>query len=84
MGDRDVEKRNSGNKVGLFVSSQKEYWKNRLLLSNQLKFHQVLDGKSHEEIIISGKGKTRELWSRIWEKDLKHNKSVDWIQKIAQ
>ena len=28
--------------------------------------------------------KTRIFLSRTWEKDLKHNKSADWIQKVAE
>ena len=28
--------------------------------------------------------KTRELWSGIWEKNVKHNESADWIQNVAK
>ena len=52
--------------------------------SIQPKFYQELDGKSHEENIIPGKEKSREFWSGIWEKDVKHNESADWIQKVAE
>ena len=43
-----------------------------------------MDGKSHEENIIPDEEKTREFWSGIWEKDVKHNESADWIQKVAE
>ena len=43
-----------------------------------------MDGKSHEENIILDKEKTREFWSGIWEKDVKHNESADWIQKVTE
>ena len=33
--------------------------------------------------MIPNKEKTREFWSEIWEKDMKHNESGDWIQKAA-
>ena len=33
---------------------------------------------------ISYREKTKELWSGIWEKDVKHNESADWIQKNAE
>ena len=42
-----------------------------LFQSNQSKFYQELYGKSHEDNIIPDKEKTREFWSRIWEKNLK-------------
>ena len=59
-------------------------WQNRLFQSNQLQFYQELDGKPHEENIIPDKEKTREFWSGIWEKDVKHNESAYWIQKVAE
>ena len=40
--------------------------------------------KSHEDNIISDKKKTREFWSGIWEKNVKHNESTDWIQNVAE
>ena len=55
-----------------------------LFQSNQSKFYQELDGKSREENKIPDKEKTREFWSGIWEKDVKHNESADWIQKVAK
>ena len=61
----------------------KQYQQNRLFQSNHSKFYQELDGKSHEENIIKVKKKTREFWSGIWEKDVRHNESADWIQKVA-
>ena len=33
---------------------------------------------------MPGKEKTRGFWSGIQEKDVKHNESVDWIQKVAE
>ena len=60
------------------------YRQNRLLQPNQSKFYQELDGKSHEENIITDKKKTREFLSGIWEKNVKHNKNADWIQKVAE
>ena len=62
----------------------KQYRKNRLFQSNQSNFYQELDGKSHEENIIPDKEKTREFWSGIWEKGVKHNESADWIQKVEK
>ena len=62
----------------------KQYRQNRLFQSNQSKFYQELDGKAHEENIIQDKEKTRELQSGIWEKDVKHNESADWIQKVTE
>ena len=61
-----------------------QYRQNRLLQSNQSKFYQELDGKSHEENIIPDKEKTREFLSGIWEKNVKHSKNADWIQKVAE
>ena len=52
--------------------------------SNQSKFYQELDGKSHEENIIPGKEKTREFCYGIWGENVKHNESADWIQKVAK
>ena len=43
-----------------------------------------MDGKSHEENIILDKEETREIWSGIWEKNVKHIESADWIQKVAK
>ena len=43
-----------------------------------------MDGKSHEENIIPDKEKTREFLSGIWEKNVKHSKNADWIQKVAE
>ena len=43
-----------------------------------------MDGKPYEENMIPDKEKTREFWSGIWEKDVKHNESADWIQKVAE
>ena len=43
-----------------------------------------MDGKSHEQNIKSDKEKTREFWSKMWEKNVKHNESADWIQKVAE
>ena len=40
--------------------------------------------KALEENILPDKEKAREFWSRIWEKDVKHNESADWIQKVAE
>ena len=60
------------------------YRQNKLFQSNQSKFYQELDGKSHEENIITDKKKTREFLSGIWEKNVKHNKNADWIQKVAE
>ena len=62
----------------------KQYRQNRLFHSNQSKFYQELDGKSHGENIIPDKEKAREFWSGIWEKDVKHNERADWIQKVAE
>ena len=59
------------------------YRQNRLFQFNQSKFYQELDGKSHEENVVPDKEKTRVFWSRIWERDVKHNKSKDWILKVA-
>ena len=61
-----------------------QYRQNRLLQSNQSKFYQELDGKSHEENIIPNNEKTREFWSGIWEKNIKQNENADWIQKVAE
>ena len=90
MGDRNVKKGKSEDKVRSSVSSQKkgykgaaeelkqqiktkaatlkqyknrvkQYRQNRLFQSNQSKFFQKLDGKSHEENIIQDKEKTREF-----------------------
>ena len=41
----------------------KQYRQSRLIQSNQSKFYQELDGKSHEENKIPDKEKTREFWS---------------------
>ena len=60
------------------------YRQNKLFQSNQSKFYQELDGKSHEENIIPNKEKTREFWSGIWEKNIKQNENADWIQKVAE
>ena len=43
-----------------------------------------MDGKSHEENIYRIRKITREFWSGIWDKDLKHKESADWIQKVAE
>ena len=43
-----------------------------------------MDGKTHEENIILDKEKNREFWSKIWGKNVKHNESGDWIQKLAE
>ena len=43
----------------------KQYQQNRLFHSNQSKFYQELEGKSHEENIILDKEKNREFWSEI-------------------
>ena len=59
------------------------YRQNRLFQFNQSKFYQELDGKSHEENVVPDKEKTRVFWSRTWERDVKHNKSKDWILKVA-
>ena len=40
--------------------------------------------KSHEQNIIPDKEKTREFWSGIWEKNVKHNENADWVQKVAE
>ena len=48
----------------------KQYRQNWLLQSNQSKFYQEFDGKSHEENIIPDKEKTREFWFGIWGKDV--------------
>ena len=40
--------------------------------------------KSHEENIIPDKEKTREFWSGLWEKNVKHSENTDWIQKAAE
>ena len=55
-----------------------------MLQSNQSKFCQELDEKSHEENIIPGKEKTREFCYGIWGENVKHNESADWIQKVAE
>ena len=34
--------------------------------------------------MIPDKEETREFWSGIQEKDVKHNESADWIQKVAE
>ena len=60
------------------------YRQNKLFQSNQSKFYQELDGKSHEENIIPNNEKTREFWSGIWERNIKHNENADWIQKVAE
>ena len=62
----------------------KQYRQDRLFQSNQSKFYQELDGKSHEENIILDKEKTRVFQPGIWEEDVKHNETVDWIQKLAE
>ena len=62
----------------------KQYQQNRLFQSNRWNFFQELDGKSHEGNIIPDKERTREFWSGIWEKYVKHNETVDWIQKVAK
>ena len=61
-----------------------QYRQNRLFQSNQCKFYQELDGKSHEENMIPYKKKARELWSGKWEKNVKDNKNADGIQKVAE
>ena len=43
-----------------------------------------MDGRSHEENIKLDIEKTREFWSGIWEKDVKHNQSVDWIEEVTE
>ena len=45
---------------------------------------QELNGKSHEGNIIPDKEKTREFWSGIWEKDVKHNESADGFRKYQK
>ena len=61
-----------------------QHRQNRLFQSNQYKFYQELDGKSHEENIILNKEKTREFWSGIWEKIVKLDENLDWIQKVPE
>ena len=61
-----------------------QHRQNRLFQSNQYKFYQELDGKSHEENIILNKEKTREFWSGIWEKNVKLDENLDWIQKVPE
>ena len=61
-----------------------QYRQNRLFQSNQSKFYQEWDGKSHEQNIMPDKEKTREFWSGICEKNVKHNESADWIQNVAE
>ena len=46
-------------------------------------FYQELDRNSHGNDIIPDKEK-REFWCRVWEKDIKHSESADWIQKVAE
>ena len=48
--------------------------------SNQSKFYQELDGKLHKEDIILYNEETRKFQPRIWDKDVKHKESADWIQ----
>ena len=60
-----------------YKNKVKQYQQNRLFQSNQSKFYQKLDGKSHEENIIPDTGKTRKFRSGIWEKDVTHNESAD-------
>ena len=43
-----------------------------------------MDENPHEENVITDKEKTRKFWCGIWEKDVKHNESADWIQKAAE
>ena len=43
-----------------------------------------MDGKLYEENIKPDKEKTREFWAGIWEKDVKHYGSADWIQKVTE
>ena len=61
-----------------------QYRQNRLFQSNQSKFYQEWDGKSYEQNIMPDKEKTREFWSGICEKNVKHNESADWIQNVAE
>ena len=58
----------------------KQYRQNSLFQSYQSKFYQEFDGKSREENTILDEEKTRQFWSGIWEKDVKHNEKADWIQ----
>ncbi|XP_047475423.1 uncharacterized protein LOC125029527 [Penaeus chinensis] len=48
------------------------------------RFYQELDGRSCDENVIPDKEETREFWSGIWEKDVRHNESADWIQVVAE
>ena len=74
----------NGATLKRYKNRVKQYRQNRLFQSNQSKFYQELDGKSHEENIILDKEETREIWSGIWEKNVKHIESADWIQKVAK
>ena len=67
-----------------YKNKEKQYWQNKLFQNNQSGAYQKLDGKSHEENIIADQEKTREFWSGIWKKYVKHNESTDWIHKLAE
>ena len=60
-----------------YTNRVKQYYQNRLFKSSHLILYQEFNRKSHVENVINDKEKTRELWSDIWDKYVKHNKNAD-------
>ena len=68
----------------VYQNKVKQNRQNKLFQSKQSKLNQELNGKSYEESIIPDKEKTRQSQSGIKDKNVKHNESADWIQKLAE
>ena len=69
-------------KIKRYDNRIEQYHQNRLFQNNQKKPFERLEGIERGEEEIPDAHATKEFWRNIWEKNVSHNDSAEWIGKV--
>ena len=72
-----------GAKLKRYDNRIEQFRQNRLFESNRKKLFDELEGKTKETIVPDAE-QSREFWSEIWDKPLKHNENAEWLKTVER
>ena len=69
-------------KIKIYDRRVDQYQQNRMFQNNQRRLFEKLEGVERGDDAIPDAEESRKFWSNIWSKQVEHNTSAHWIQKI--
>ena len=71
-------------KVKRYDQRSEQFKQNRLLVQDQKRFNQQLNGNTRQESIIPDAEESKEFWSEIWNKRKEYNKEAGWLRQLKK